>query len=1206
MIIKQGFFQLVLTVFLFGFALISISAANGSVTQRADTPTSETILLTEPVLKINRGQGDQAIFDCPDAQYLSLSGEPQIPWKVMTVLLPPDADMSRLSCSITKVKYEPVKGQWQVSPKPPMSTLQNDKPVKIWPKNKTIVNGKDADIYSQNDFWPKQQPRILHTGKLHKYQLAQIAVPLVRYHPINNKLKKLVRAEVTLTFNKKTAHNSKKSKSNGISKAAYKRRVQELADNSHASIGLYDESIGEGADLTNMQSMSDPNSGYAIITTSQIQSSSTKLSDFVLHKESLGFDVQVITELDFGGGAGDVAAENIRTWLQNSYLIDNIEYVLLIGDPNTTDGNIPMKNLWPRSGAGDGLEESPSDYYYADMTGNWDLDGDGYFGEWEDDFGTGGVDRFFEIIVGRIPNYGSITDLDAVFEKLIIYESMLGEDEQWRKNVLIPSDPLSASWPGFRIGEQIKHSILEKNGWSSHRIYDDDYYLNPPPETTPCTMDNVIDVWNGNADNSDGKFGLVVWSGHGNEAGVSDIINRSSLPLLDDNYPGFTFQASCSNSKPDVSDNLSYELLKHGGICTIGATTESYYLIGLAGYNIQKEGNMAYEYTEGLIGKGFDCGRALNDLREVYYPISSEGWLNHLTFNIYGDPSLHIIRMDLADEHTPVTYHVDALSECADPNGLSWTTAFDDLQDALSVALEGDEIWVAEGVYTPADPGSGRNISFRPPYGISIYGGFPAGGGDWDDRNPETYQTVLSGDLNGNDVGDLNNPSRNENSYHVVIGSSDFTLDGFTITGGNANISEATKSSGGGMILSHSDATVRNCVFTKNYARSGGALENCYYGRPTFINCAFTGNSGNSGGAIYIHEANIALKDCNFVSNNAQDDDGAAIKAQYGSYEISNCTFTNNLSARWGGAMYLSCCDLSLNGCTISDNSAKQGAGIHIREASLTIDNCILSDNSAFKAGGNYDGIGGGIYSETSGIEIYNSIFKGNHAEAYAGGLYTWNRDPVIIKNSTFVQNTADAIYSSIGYGDAVLILSRDSTVDIRNSIFWQNEHDQIIIYRINSVATVNNSCIQGGYSGANNISSDPCFVDAANDDFHLKSQAGRWKAADLQWVADTVTSPCIDTGDAASGWTNELWPHGKRINMGAYGGTAEASMSSDTSGNPADFDKDNDVDFTDFLSMADKWFSNESLLAQDISRDNFVNLSDFAMFAGQWLWQEP
>ncbi len=42
----------------------------------------------------------------------------------------------------------------------------------------------------------------------------------------------------------------------------------------------------------------------------------------------------------------------------------------------------------------------------------------------------------------------------------------------------------------------------------------------------------------------------------------------------------------------------------------------------------------------------------------------------------------------------------------------------------------------------------------------------------------------------------------------------------------------------------------------------------------------------------------------------------------------------------------------------------------------------------------------------------------------------------------------------------------------------------------------------------------------------------------------DDVTSPCIDAGDPNSDWTGETWPHGGRINMGAYGGTREASMS--------------------------------------------------------------
>ncbi|MCK4252133.1 right-handed parallel beta-helix repeat-containing protein [candidate division WOR-3 bacterium] len=80
--------------------------------------------------------------------------------------------------------------------------------------------------------------------------------------------------------------------------------------------------------------------------------------------------------------------------------------------------------------------------------------------------------------------------------------------------------------------------------------------------------------------------------------------------------------------------------------------------------------------------------------------------------------------------------------------------------------------------------------------------------------------------------------------------------------------------------------------------------------------------------------------------------------------------------------------------------------------------------------------------------------------------------------------------------------------------------------------------------SGTGNIGEDPLFADTANGDFHLKSQYGRWDG--VTWVYDDTTSPCIDAGDPADDWSNEPEPNGGRINMGAYGNTTEASMSSE------------------------------------------------------------
>jgi hypothetical protein len=83
-------------------------------------------------------------------------------------------------------------------------------------------------------------------------------------------------------------------------------------------------------------------------------------------------------------------------------------------------------------------------------------------------------------------------------------------------------------------------------------------------------------------------------------------------------------------------------------------------------------------------------------------------------------------------------------------------------------------------------------------------------------------------------------------------------------------------------------------------------------------------------------------------------------------------------------------------------------------------------------------------------------------------------------------------------------------------------------------------SDIQGGWPGAGNVDADPRFA----EDYHLKSTAGRWDPLTRAWVRDDVSSPCIDAGAPGSDVQYEPMPNGNRINMGAHGGTAEASKS--------------------------------------------------------------
>ena len=138
---------------------------------------------------------------------------------------------------------------------------------------------------------------------------------------------------------------------------------------------------------------------------------------------------------------------------------------------------------------------------------------------------------------------------------------------------------------------------------------------------------------------------------------------------------------------------------------------------------------------------------------------------------------------------------------------------------------------------------------------------------------------------------------------------------------------------------------------------------------------------------------------------------------------------------------------------------------------------------------------------------------------------------------------------------------------------------------------------------GDGNIDADPCFADPCNGDYHLQSQAGRWDPNSQSWVTDANTSPCIDAGDLNSDWKAELWPHGKNINMGAYGGTPQASMSLSNVGNIADLDHNDVVNYEDLDLFTDNWPYQKILLAEDLDRNGVVDFSDFAIFADNWPW---
>jgi len=199
--------------------------------------------------------------------------------------------------------------------------------------------------------------------------------------------------------------------------------------------------------------------------------------------------------------------------------------------------------------------------------------------------------------------------------------------------------------------------------------------------------------------------------------------------------------------------------------------------------------------------------------------------------------------------------------------------------------------------------------------------------------------------------------------------------------------------------------------------------------------------------------------------------------------------------------------DSVLNGFTITNAEADRGGGIYcLNGSSPTITNCTFRGNSAYGSLGRLpSAYGGGICCQSSKPRITNCTFNGNLAEDHGGGMYC-----------------------------------EDSSPTLTNCIFWGNTPNEI--YGDNVTVTYSN--IQGGYVGEGNMDVDPLFADPENGDYHLKSQVGRYDPNTQTWVVDDVTSLCIDAGDPTSPIGLEPLPNGAIVNIGAYGGTSEASKS--------------------------------------------------------------
>ncbi len=478
------------------------------------------------------------------------------------------------------------------------------------------------------------------------------------------------------------------------------------------------------------------------------------------------------------------------------------------------------------------------------------------------------------------------------------------------------------------------------------------------------------------------------------------------------------------------------------------------------------------------------------------------------------------------------------------------------IQDAINEAFDGETVLVADGSYT----GDGnRDIDFLGK-AITLRS----------ENGPENCIIDCQGTEQDRHTGFLFITGENEQSI----------LDGLTIQNGTGRmvINEGLRYyAGGGVFAYEANPTIKNCVFKDNHADMGASI---YYG-PYY--------------GSYYHLPDKSELDISLL----------------------NCKFSNNLLSSLGlveEMMSVVCC------------SAKN----------------VMLDQCQFE----------GIYSDiqicdimADKITVENSFFTGA-SMGFIGAIAQAIKEPddgIFMSDPTIscVINNCTFDYEQSPYDDEPLlftivegIASSYGKFRISNSLFTKFPFEDYIrehLHEFTGAERVTYSVIPGGFPGVGNINVNPQFVQSGYrddngttewweyeddiwvpGDYHLKSAGWRWDMASGQWTWDEVTSSCIDAGCPGASLGDEpvtlavdpLNRLGKnvRVNMGAYGGTVEASMAPPGWMLLCDLDNSLTVDFGDFVLLAEMWLQTAEHLPADVSRDGMVGLDDLARLTEQWL----
>ena len=407
---------------------------------------------------------------------------------------------------------------------------------------------------------------------------------------------------------------------------------------------------------------------YLIITNDALAGASADydMADFVTHKESLGFDVAVVTVEDiYANYSGFDQPDQIRNFIIDAYNGWETDYVLLAGDASV----IPLRKLLVPGIAPDLID---SDFYYQCLDRDFNADGDGYLGEYPSD----NVDFYAEVYIGRA-GFNNVAYMSNWIYKTISYENSINDPYRYGVEM---------------VGEQLDTSWYAKNSLEYLRTH---YFMDPIYNVD--TLYAADGAWSSSdiiADMNSNEYAIYNHLGHGN-GGTVFATNQAVFDanLTNDKF-FFAYSQACWSGYlggGSVAEHLT-SFTRHGAAAVIFNSSYGWYYSGSTN---GPSDVLNQQFWDALANEGINRLGAMNaDSHEDNLGQVGTNMVQAVIYctTLFGDPSLNVISMDLSiltDVDLPIAYQDEYYEVALEPrNGTgpyTWSVTSGDLPDGLAL-----------------------------------------------------------------------------------------------------------------------------------------------------------------------------------------------------------------------------------------------------------------------------------------------------------------------------------------------------------------------------------------------------------------------------------------------------------------------------------------------------------------------------------------